>query len=47
LPGTHSYTLLVNKRGRFHWRCMIVCDSGAGGWAMTHVGYLSGYITAT
>jgi heme/copper-type cytochrome/quinol oxidase subunit 2 len=47
LPGTHTYALQVNKRGRFHWRCMVVCDTGAGGWAMTHRGYLSGYITAT
>ena len=47
MPGTHSYALIVNKAGRFPWRCIIVCDTGAAGWAMTHRGYLSGFITAT
>jgi heme/copper-type cytochrome/quinol oxidase subunit 2 len=47
LPGIHTYTLLVHKRGRFHWRCMITCDTGAAGRAMTHPGYMSGYITAS
>lgn len=23
------------------------CDSGAAGWAMTHPGFMAGYITAT
>jgi hypothetical protein len=47
LPGTHEYSLLVKNPGRYPWRCMIVCDNGANGWAMTHAGYMSGYITAT
>ena len=47
LPGTHDYTLLVKNPGRYWWRCMIVCDGSANGWAMTHVGYMSGYISAT
>jgi hypothetical protein len=47
LPGTHDYSLLVKSPGRYAWRCMIVCDTGATGWAMTHAGYMSGYITAT
>ena len=47
LPGVHDYQLLVKKRGRFFWRCYITCDTEAGGWAMTHPGYMSGYITAT
>jgi hypothetical protein len=47
LPGVHDYQLLVTKRGRFFWRCFITCDTEAGGWAMTHPGYMSGYITAT
>jgi hypothetical protein len=46
-PGVHDYTLLVKRPGRFHWRCFFSCDSGAGGWAMTHAGYMSGYVTAT
>lgn len=47
LPGTHSYTLIVRRAGRFPWRCIMVCDTGAAGWAMTHRGYMSGYITAS
>ena len=47
LPGTHDYTLLVNKRGRFSWRCVMNCDTGAAGWEMTHPGYMAGYITAS
>lgn len=45
-PGMHTYTLLVSKAGRFEWTCMVPCDSDAGGWAMQHPGYMSGYITA-
>src|SRR5262249_52405374 len=47
LPGTHNYSLFVKNPGRYRWRCMMMCDTGANGWAMTHVGYMSGYITAT
>jgi uncharacterized cupredoxin-like copper-binding protein len=46
-PGVHTYTLLVSKAGKFLWTCMVPCDSDAGGWAMQHPGYMSGYITAT
>ncbi|HEY7961613.1 MAG TPA: hypothetical protein VID29_06810 [Solirubrobacteraceae bacterium] len=46
-PGVHTYTLLVKSAGRFEWTCMLPCDSDAGGWAMTHPGYMSGYITAS
>jgi uncharacterized cupredoxin-like copper-binding protein len=47
LPGTHSYTLVATKAGRFEWVCVIPCDSDSAGWAMTHPGYMAGYITAT
>jgi plastocyanin len=45
-PGTHTYTLVVDKSGRFLWYCAYPCDSDAHGWAMTHPGFMSGYITA-
>lgn len=45
-PGVHTYTLLVAAAGRFQWNCMLPCDTDAGGWAMQHPGYMSGYITA-
>jgi uncharacterized cupredoxin-like copper-binding protein len=46
-PGIHTYTLVVNKAGRFQWYCMVPCDSDAKGWAMQNPGYMSGYITAS
>ena len=46
-PGVHIYTIVAKKAGRFLWVCNIVCDSGAAGWAMTHPGYMAGYITAS
>lgn len=45
-PGVHTYTLIVKQAGKFQWNCMLPCDSDAGGWAMQHPGYMSGYITA-
>jgi heme/copper-type cytochrome/quinol oxidase subunit 2 len=47
LPGKHTYTLLVKKAGRFEWKCIIPCDDETNGWAMTHPGYMAGYITAS
>lgn len=41
-PGTHTYTLLVRKAGRFEWYCMQPCDP----YSMAHVGYMRGYITS-
>jgi uncharacterized cupredoxin-like copper-binding protein len=46
-PGVHTYTILATTAGRFEWMCVIPCDSDAGGWAMTHPGYMAGYITAS
>ncbi|MCW3032062.1 MAG: hypothetical protein QOK19_2387 [Solirubrobacteraceae bacterium] len=47
LPGVHTYTIKATVAGRFEWLCIIPCDSDAKGWAMTHPGYMAGYITAT
>jgi plastocyanin len=41
-PGTHTYTLLVRKNGRFEWYCTQPCDP----YSMSHVGYMRGYITS-
>jgi heme/copper-type cytochrome/quinol oxidase subunit 2 len=46
-PGIHTYSLVVTQAGRFQWFCIIPCDSDAGGWAMSHSGFMAGYITAT
>ena len=46
-PGVHTYTLVATKAGHFRWLCTIPCDSPAKGWAMTHAGYMAGYITAS
>lgn len=42
-PGTHTYTLLVNKAGRFEWYCSQPCDP----YSMAHNGYMRGTITST
>ena len=42
-PGVHTYTLLVKTAGHYQWFCALQCDE----WAMQHIGYMSGYITAT
>jgi heme/copper-type cytochrome/quinol oxidase subunit 2 len=42
-PGTHTYTLVVRKAGRFQWFCMMPCDP----YSMAHNGYMRGYITAS
>jgi heme/copper-type cytochrome/quinol oxidase subunit 2 len=47
MPGTHTYTLTVSKAGKFEWYCMYPCDTDTNGWAMTHPGFMSGYITAS
>jgi plastocyanin len=47
MPGVHTYTINVKQPGHFEWVCIIPCDSEANGWAMTHPGYMAGYITAT
>lgn len=41
-PGTHTYTLLVHKTGRFEWYCTQGCDP----FSMSHDGYMKGYITS-
>lgn len=46
-PGVHTYTMTATRAGRYEWTCVIPCDSDAHGWAMTHPGYMAGYITAT
>ncbi len=46
-PGLHTYTMVAKTAGRFEWICVIPCDGPAHGWAMTHPGYMAGYITAT
>jgi hypothetical protein len=46
-PGIHTYTMLATKAGRFMWMCVIPCDTDAHGWAMTHPGYMAGYINVT
>jgi heme/copper-type cytochrome/quinol oxidase subunit 2 len=46
-PGVHTYTLVVTQAGKFQWFCIIPCDSDAAGWAMSHPGFMAGYITAT
>lgn len=41
-PGTHAYTLLIHRTGRFEWYCTQPCDP----YSMSHAGYMRGYITS-
>lgn len=41
-PGVHTYTLLVDKPGKFMWMCTYPCDP----YSMSHIGYMRGYITS-
>lgn len=41
-PGVHTYTLLVDKVGRFEWHCRFPCDPNS----MVRAGYMEGYITS-
>lgn len=41
--GTHTYTLIVKKAGRFTWMCNMPCDP----FSMQHIGYMKGYIVAS
>jgi heme/copper-type cytochrome/quinol oxidase subunit 2 len=41
-PGSHVYTLLVHKTGKFTWFCAYPCDP----YSMSHIGYMRGYITS-
>lgn len=41
-PGSHTYTLLVNKTGVFQWHCNYPCDP----FSMMHDGYMRGTITS-
>ena len=41
-PGTHTYTLLVQKAGVFQWYCNYPCDP----YSMMHAGYMRGTITS-
>ncbi len=43
MPGVHTYTLVVNRAGRFKWVCAYPCDP----YSMAHVDYMQGYITAS
>lgn len=47
LPGVHTYTMVATNAGRFTWHCVLPCDGGPMGWAMSHPGYMAGTITAT
>jgi hypothetical protein len=42
-PGTHTYTLLIRKAGRFSWFCGMPCDP----YSMAHDGYMRGFIIAS
>jgi len=42
-PGRVTFTIKPKIAGKYDWWCGSPCDT----WAMTHDGYMRGYITAT
>ena len=47
VPAVTTFTFTAAKAGKFLWNCDLPCDDDANGWAMSHPGYMSGYITVT
>jgi len=43
VPAVTTFTFTPTKAGDFDWKCIVPCD-GAGGWAMSHTGYMAGDI---
>ena len=46
VPSVTNFTFTVPKSGKYKWQCEIKCDGGMQSYAMTHDGYMLGYITA-
>ena len=44
VPGITTVTFTPSKTGDFNWQCIDACDTEAGGWAMSHPGYMEGTI---
>jgi plastocyanin len=44
VPMASTVTFTPAKAGDYEWQCMDPCDSEAGGWAMSHDGYMRGTI---
>jgi len=42
-PGRVTFSLVAPKSGRYDWWCGTPCDP----WAMSHDGYMRGYVTVT
>lgn len=45
VPAVTTFTFTPQKAGKFNWHCIVPCDGGPNGWAMSHDGYMDGYIT--
>jgi plastocyanin len=53
VPSVSHFQFTPTKAGVFRWWCLIACDTGQGGWAMTtgtdggigQLGFMAGYVT--
>jgi len=45
VPSVTTFTFTPEKAGQYHWQCVIACDGGPTGWAMSHDGYMNGTVT--
>ena len=41
-PAATTFTFTPTRAGTYTWRCTRPCDSESKGWAMGHMGYMSG-----
>lgn len=44
VPGITQVRFIVNRPGRYLWYCALPCDLRHHGWAMSHLGYMEGYL---
>ncbi len=47
VPGVTVVHFTVSRPGTYSWQCVLPCDLGAGGWAMSHAGFMTGSVVVT
>jgi plastocyanin len=45
VPATTTFTFTPKQTGTYTWACVVPCDDNAGGWAMSHDGFMAGKVS--
>ncbi|QQE78274.1 cupredoxin domain-containing protein [Alicyclobacillus sp. SO9] len=45
VPSTTTFTFTPKETGTYTWACTVPCDDNAGGWAMSHDGFMAGKVS--